>query len=56
MAVSMLVSAGTTHDICGHLDELNSHHRRVEAKACAALRLDDIMSRESNATHPCTER
>ena len=31
MAVSMLASARTTHDIYVQLDELNSHHRRVEA-------------------------
>lgn len=32
MAVSMLASARTTHDIYVQLDELNSHHRRVEER------------------------
>ena len=43
MAVSMLASARTTHDIYVQLDELNSHHRRVE-ESLRRLRSDVNLS------------
>ena len=43
MAVSMLASARTTQDIYVQLDELNSHHRRVE-ESLRRLRSDVNLS------------